>query len=511
VNFLRGQSGLEATIFRDRQFALGDTVNAVPLYVSKPHLAYADLTSVPYTTWADSLAGRKPVLYVGANDGMLHAFDVGNGNELWAYIPRIVAPNLWKLAEMNYASLHSFFVDGSPQSSDVWDGSAWRTILVGGLNSGGRGYYALDITNPASPQALWEFCSDSTLCPISDVNLGFTYGNPVITKRPTDGRWVVLVTSGYNNVSPGDGVGRLYVLDAITGAILQTISTGVGSTTTPSGFGKINVWSDNYTVDNTGTTVYGGDMLGNLFKIDLTSASPTALLLGKTFDASGRPQPITTKPEIALVQSTYRVLFVGTGRYFGTSDLTDAATQTPAGTSAWQQSLYAFKDTGTSLGNLRNASGMVHQIISSVSGSTTKRTISPSGTTVNWSTQTGWWVDFNLPDSPGERVNVDPQLVLGTLVINTNVPGGSACSIGGDSWAYQFDYLNGTYVSTSTNQLLGVKTTGSLTVGLVVYQLQKGSLIGQAQQSDTTQIQYSINTTPGATSHRRTSWRELSR
>ena len=128
---------------------------------------------------------------------------------------------------------------------DVFDTSAstWKTILVGGLNSGGRGYYAVDVTDPTTPKGLWEFCTDSALCGVTDPDLGFTHGNPVITKRDSDGKWVVLVSSGYNNVpdatdrfpDTGNGKGYLYVLDAITGAILQKIDTGAGNTTTPLG------------------------------------------------------------------------------------------------------------------------------------------------------------------------------------------------------------------------------------------------------------------------------------
>ena len=94
-----------------------------------------------------------------------------------------LAPDLWKLAEHNYATKHKYYVDGSPPRWTCGTAPTWRTILVGGLNAGGRGYYALDVTNPRAPQALWEFCSDATLCPVADEDLGFSFGNPVISKR----------------------------------------------------------------------------------------------------------------------------------------------------------------------------------------------------------------------------------------------------------------------------------------------------------------------------------------
>jgi len=511
VNFLRGQTEYEATVFRDRKFALGDTVNAVPLYISKPRFAFGDKVALPYLDWKElsSIKNRTPTLYVGANDGMLHAFNANTGDELWAFIPRQVAPNMYKLADSSYASKHQYFVDGSPAFMDVWDGSTWRTIVVGGLNAGGRGYYAVDVTNPNAPRGLWEICDDSSLCSISDANMGYSFGNPIITKRASDDRWVVLVTSGYNNVSPGDGRGYLYVLDAMSGKILEKISTGVGDTTTPSGLGKISGWSDNYVVDNKTPYVYAGDLLGNVWKFDLTkSGGTTVKRLGQALDANNFPQPITTRPELGLVKDTYKVIYIGTGRYLGIKDLTDPATQSPPEKIAYQQSIYAFKDLDTDLGDLRSPSTkLVEQTITELSGGQ-ERTI--TNNPVDWATRNGWFVDLNPGNkSPGERVNVDPQLALGTLIVSANVPNSGACSIGGDSWIYQFDYTTGSFVSGAPKNVVARKQTGALTVGMVVYQLQKGSLVGQIQRSETSMIKEDINTAPGSSPSRRTSWREI--
>ena len=150
------------------------------------------------------------MLYGAANDGMLHAFDATSGSEMWAFVPSFVMPNMFQLADNNYRDNHKFFVDGSPVVGDIYTGSAWKTILVGGLNSGGRGYYALDITDPDNPVGLWEF---------TNANMGLTYGNPVITKR-ADGTWVVMVASGLNNTS-GDNQGHLYQINALTGFVAE--------------------------------------------------------------------------------------------------------------------------------------------------------------------------------------------------------------------------------------------------------------------------------------------------
>jgi type IV pilus assembly protein PilY1 len=510
VDFLRGQTQHEVPLFRDREFVLGDTVNAVPSYVARPRFAFADKVALPYLEWKEQAAvrNRTPMVYVGANDGQVHAFNVNSGDEVWSFIPRQVAPGMWKLAEAKYATKHQYYVDGSPVSMDVWDGGTWRTILVGGLNAGGRGFYALDITNPNAPRALWEFCNDETLCPVSDLDVGFSFGNPIITKRDADQRWVVLATSGYNNVDKGDGKGYLYVLDAIKGTLLEKIGTGAGSPGKPSGFARISGWADNFIVDNSAKWVFGGDQDGNIWKIDLTVIPAKVLRLAQALDPAGMPQPITTRPELGLVNGKDRVVYVGTGRYLGVRDLTDPATQKPVGQWAWQQSIYAFKDLDTPLDNLRNpASKLVQKTLIELAGGAA-RTVSSN--TVNWSTQNGWYLDLNPNNqSPGERVNVDPQLALGTLIVASNVPGASACSVGGDSWIYQLDYRSGAYVQGAPSNLVARKQTGALTVGLVVYQLQKGSIVGQIQRSETLMRKEEIIVAPGATPSRRISWREI--
>jgi len=504
VNWLRGRSEHEGSIFRDRAHVLGDTVNAKPVFVRQPMWSFADEVSPTYGEFQVDNEDRQGVLYIAANDGMLHAFNGDTGAEMWAYVPRMLMPELYKLADQNYETMHRYYLDGSPEVMDVYDGSAWRTILVGGLNSGGRGYYALDITNPSSPVALWEFCSNATLCDSSDADLGLSYGNPIITKRASDGTWVVVVTSGYNNVSPGDGKGHLYVLDAITGQVLQKVGTGQGTTTAPSGLGKISAWADSFGIDNTAKYVYGGDLAGNVWRFDLTVSTPTVQRLATLVDDDGRPQSVTTKPELSLAEE-HRMIHVATGRYLGLSDLTDPADWIPPSNDAYQQSLYTFKDKGEDLGNLRDGD-LVEQTIELVDDDT--RTISTE--TVDLDSKDGWYVDFNPDDaSPGERVNIDPQLILGTLVVVTNVPGGDACDLGGESWIYFFDYKSGQYVSTSPGNAVATHLGNAITVGVVVFQLPDGTIKGIATDAKGNKQAVDIPIGSGAINARRTSWREL--
>lgn len=540
VGYLRGWTGLELNAdfsvgsFRDRKFIepggavtqtiLGDTINAKPAYVRAPLLEYAD---TGYAAFKSTNAARAPRLYVGANDGYMHAFDGNTGSESWAYLPRFLMPGLWVLADAGYPNRHTYFADGSPETADVYDTatSTWKTILVAGVNSGGRGYYALDITNPTTPRGLWEFCSDSTACGVSSPNLGLTYGNPVIGKRSSDGKWVVVVTSGFNNVgTSGDGKGYFYVLDAITGAILDTVSTNVGDTLTPSGLTKISGFFDNALTDGTLRYVYGGDQLGNVWRLDfgapgapvtppaVAPAPPPATVghVATLKDANGKLQPITTKPMLTTI-GTNKVMYIGTGRYMGTKDLSDPATLTPVDTTtAWQQSLYAFKDKGTDYGtNLRTGATLVIQTLSALSPTT--RTVTTNA--VDWNGKDGWVLDFNPGNaSPGERVNIDPELVLGTLIVTTNVPiaaaGGASCSVGGDSWQYQFDFRTGSFLSTATGGVAGTKTGSVVTVGMAVIQLPSGAIKTIITGADTSKTTEGVNIGAGAGTVRRFSYRE---
>jgi len=454
INFLRGQTdhedratnlgALDNRLFRYRESTLGDALESQPVFIANPVFPYVD---PGYTEFAATYASRAGRVYIGTNDGMLHAFStltegsVPKGSERWAYVPSMVIPNMWKLADKDYSARHTNFINGSPIVSDVCTAgcgdsttAVWKTILVGGLNAGGRGYYALDITDPSDPlypKLLWEFTT------AEDSDLGYTYGNPVITAK-SDGTWVVLVTSGYNNTSPGDGQGYLYVLNAGTGAIISKIGNGAGSTTTPSGLAKISGWN-NSASSNRATFVYGGDLLGNVWRFDINTPTDAPVLFATLKDPSGNPQPITTVPVLGQINFK-RVVFVTTGKYLETSDLTNTSVQ----------SVYALKDDNSTYtnpaGSPRNSLTLVQQTITPVAG-TSKRTSTKN--TVNFNSGGGWYSDF--PES-GERSNIESRLVQGTLVVATIVPSNTVCSPGGHSWLNYFDYLTGGPVDTIVSE-----------------------------------------------------------
>lgn len=426
VAYLRGDRTKEATatnatapLFRERKSVLGDIINSKPVHVGKPPFGYTD---AGYAAFKTSQVNRKKVVYVGANDGMLHALDAATGEELWAYVPTAVMPNLYKLADVKYGSNtsqpHTYFVDGKTVQGDVYINGAWKTILVGGLNKGGRAYYALDVTDPDAPEALWEFTDD---------NLGLTYSDPVISKL-ADGTWTVAFGSGYNNVSPGDGKGRLFVVNAATGAVLRDIPTTAGSTATPSGMAKINVWVKSLS-DNTAQRFYAGDLLGNLWRFDvddLVAPKKGALLLARMQDASGNAQPITTEPKLREYDKQ-PIVAVATGRYLGRDDIDDTQVQ----------SIAAIRDplTATGWGVVRTSSAFKKVTIAK-----TGTTASGAAVTVDWATGGGWWAD--LPTG-GERVAMPMEWDGARLLAATTLPDGNQCKSGGASWLYSFGLAGG--------------------------------------------------------------------
>lgn len=450
VNYLRGQDrnedqtrdgsyGAYNRLYRDREYTLGDLISSQPVYVAKPPFGYLD---TGYSTYVTSKTSRAATVYVAANDGMLHAFNASDGSERWAYIPPQMLPEMYHLADVNYPDNHRFYVDGAPAVADVYDGSNWRTILVGGFNKGGRGYYALDITDPAAPKALWNYTSSS------DNDMGYSFGRPIVTKVGTT--WAAVLSSGYNNVTPGDGEGHVWVLNAVTGALIRKIDIGTGSTITPSGLAHLVNWVDSSNLDNSTTYVYGGDLNGDVWKADVTTGAVTKVA------ALGSDEPVTTRIELGKIYGN-RVLFFGTGRYLGTTDV--ASTD--------QQYIYGFKEVLNNPNNPR--SSLVEQTLSALS--TSSRTTTSNS--VDWAVKDGWYI--SLPDT-GERVNVNGILQLGTFVIASNVPTASQCSPGGYSWLYALDARYGTFVSSSPLQTSGTRYN-NLTVGLSVVKLPGGGVI----------------------------------
>jgi type IV pilus assembly protein PilY1 len=542
LKYLRGQRGheydrnsvpLADQLYRNRGTVLGDALESQPAFIGVPVFSY------PYQGYAEFVtaqSSRPGTVFMGTNDGMLHAFAADTGVERWAYVPSMVVGNMWRLADRLYADKHTNYVNGSPITSDVctancgntYDASTpatnpvWKTILVGGLNGGGRGYYALDITNPSSPSLLWEFTTSAGIGKVKDDDLGYTFGQAIITRK-ADGTWVVLVTSGYDNGtdspvksvgsfvanSPaGNGNGYLYVLNAGTGAIISKIATGAGTAAAPSGLAKIS----GFNVEPAGNKlsyVYGGDLLGNLWRFDINAADTAAIGTGKALKfatlfadaAASSPQPIMTTPQLGVVAGK-RVVFIGTGKYLETADLSTTQVQTQ----------YAIKDddSGSTLVNPRTT--LVHQyLINNPDGTATRiasgsATAATSTNNVDFFTGRGWFVD--LPDSR-ERVNIDAKLVLGTLLVPSIVPSSTECSPGGSAWLNFFDYKTGGAV---TSPGISSAKYDSTIVGINVLFIDGQPVVEVVTSTNPTPKKdpdVAFHATTAGFTGKRVSWREL--
>ena len=435
LNYLRGDRNNESTIatakaYRRRTSLLGDIVDSKVTYLGKPNASYSDTHNPGYTTFKSSKAGRTPLVFVGANDGMLHAFDASDGtnagNEVFAVVPYSTfegpdgtpqSSGLQALARPTYT--HRYYMNATPEIRDVdfartgnnlsafspSTPADWRTLLVTGQGKGGRSFVAVDVTdiNPGSltetgmaNKILWEF---------THADMGYSYGRPLIAKTRRWG-WVVILTSGYNNTS---GKGALFVLNAKTGELLKgPIQTSAGAPTTPAGLAQIEGYTEGY-ADYTLRYVYGGDLLGNLWRFDFTDVTkdPVALKLGELKAPDGTPQPITTAPKIEYsAKDLKRYVFVGTGRLLSLEDQGNTQPQT----------LYAFRDGtksrayGSESHETALPSGVSFPI---VRGNMAAVTNLLAGATADNATPMGWYYDLT-----GRFTNAGKQAVTERIVLN---------------------------------------------------------------------------------------------
>jgi len=443
--------------FRTRTGKLGDIVHSAPV-----------------------LFGNT--VFVGSNDGMLHAFNAATGNERFAYVPHLVFSNLPALKEVTFT--HKFFVDATPtvQQSVTLAGGQTISMLVGGLEKGGKGYFALNVTDADTTDSgtaestvagmvLWEYPRVGT----TDNDLGYSYSKAYLV-RSNDAAypWIVVFGNGYNSTSDK---AVLYILTT-GGTLIKKIDTGVSGSNGLSTPALIDVNND-YKVDY----AYAGDLNGNLWKFDLTDSDATNWTVAFTSGGTPMPlvsipgRPITAKPDVMrhLDKPGYIVVF-GTGKYLGEADRTDLTLQGVYG--IWDygddgddgEYLGTFDPDATpSLSNQADNVSLLEQTeidYLTVSGHTFRVL---SDHTPNWATvadadsgenenpgssdagetvHAGWYLELihaseASPTAEGERVVKDVIIRDGKAIVLTLTPNSSPCSGGGNSIVHELDSATG--------------------------------------------------------------------
>ena len=523
LNYLRGErkNEISSTVtgstkaYRDRSVLLGDIVNSKVRAVGVPSAPYGDAANPGYSAFKASNSTRKTMVYVGTNQGMLHGIDgsltgTTAGKEVFAYVPGAVyaGPNntpgtdgLQSIGRADY--VHYNLVDATPLIADVdfgrTDGGGgtvgWRTLLIGGLGKGGRSVYALDVTNPAAmtteaiaaSKVLWEF---------TDTDLGYTYGEPAVVKTRKYG-WVVIFGSGYNNA---DGKGYIFILNPRTGALLKKIGTGTGSASAQAGLAHVQAFLLDL-ADGTADTVYAGDLLGNLWRFDLTSTTgdyPAPLKLAELKDASGVSEPITSRPLVVVQPTTNRrFVTVGTGRLLHATDINNTQAQR----------FFAIIDGQAA--RFSSAADLPAAITFPIQVSKLKQlTDLTKKVTLDLTTQIGWYVDLGqLNTGPGWRIISDATSFYGIVSFSTMVPSSSsACEPTGTSRIYAIDLGTGQSRLKDNVSYLDTTTSGVVTDRRFYSVDGKARLLVCTDQGKCSSPPVSFNTSSGV---RRLNWREV--
>ena len=442
VDYIRGDRTHETTAtprFRARSSVLGAVIKAQPEYVSSPTSGYRDIFPIgspersaadsgnSYADYQNDKRTRSPVLYVGSNDGMLHAFNATTGDERWAYVPNLLMDNLRLTRSTLTDGGLTPGVDAAPGEVDVFFDGQWRTVLVGSMRLGGRGIYALDVTDPdsvseSSPSAapLWEFTSGPLNQGVDGGgpcsagarycrSLGYTYDSVNVARlnHGTGGNhWFAIVSSGYfptDTLDPSSNeiaAGRtsLLVINLQTGELVREIQTSLAPQTRPSGFKTFGlstavIYDQN--ADQVDDFAVAGDLAGNLWRFDLSSSDPAAWTVDLMFTSYGDGgaaapgnQPFSFMPTALRDPVTLKPIFViGTGKYLGLPDRTSMI---------HEQAYYGIRDygPGSSWYPIR-----VNQLVTlTMTQSAVARAI------------TGWTAPTSVPPAPA------PVMKLGRLV-----------------------------------------------------------------------------------------------
>ncbi|CAN5434821.1 PilC/PilY family type IV pilus protein [soil metagenome] len=445
INYLRGDATLEGTKYRARGTearvntttlpTLGDIVNSSPVWIK-------DLTDMQYdflpstvtarATYREFLRNKKfrvPQVIVGANDGMVHAFSDASGTETFAYFPKVLLPELKHLGDIPY--LHQYYVDGPMMETDVHDGTNWRNLVVGTTGAGAKALFAINMPVPSSPSGtatltttlmspgasdiLWEVSNTGSFA-----ELGYVLSTAE-AGMTRDGSWVVITGNGYESAS---GNAQLFIINALTGALVKRIDTGVGGS---NGLGGVRVVRD---TKQQIVAVYAGDLKGNMWKFDLSSTSSSswgvAFAGNPLFNAvnrTGTAEPFTAAPTYVLHPLGGVMILAGTGKLYETADPDNVQERTLYG--LWDK-VKVGAASGTATSVISSTATLVMQAVSSTlvvtttSGDTATYYTS-TGNTVDYATKRGWYLPLTI--QAGERTVYDPQIAVGRVFFETVVPG----------------------------------------------------------------------------------------
>lgn len=511
VDYIAG--GPDLSRLRPRTVPFGDFVNSAPQYLKEgddsgySYLPAGTPGKDTYGAYLLAKYNRTPMVYIGSNDGMLHAFNGTNGVEEFAYIPKAVMSNLPLLSRTTYG--HRFYVDSTPAVGDYYDGG-WKTALVGTTGAGGKAVFAMDITVPTRPtfnegKILWEI--NSTTQP----ELGYTIGTPQIGRMP-NGDWVAVLGNGYESSSKR---AQLFIIRLNDGVVTK-IDTGVGSVSLPNGLATPRLVVG---PDATIKAIFAGDIQGNLWKFDVKNSGTTVAFSGSPlFQAKigSVVQPITVQPDIIQHSRGGVVVLFGTGKIFETEDALNTDVQSLYG--VWDQT----GATGVSSPDKISGSQSALQ----------RHTLSWVGTigygltneTVDWNNKRGWFIDLNL--STGERLTIDPQVFFDEVVLTTIIPASAVdtCSSDGKSTTFILNALSGGLFPYPTFDTNGDKTVtsadvliagkqGDLTFGSTLLKNGRSAIIYQPISSGSSPSSYGTNPTTASPNYNPTRriWKQILR
>ena len=458
LDYVRGDRTNEVQnggTFRNREKLLGDIIHSTPVAVTKqqstpPYQMLGGVEGSSFNSFLATKASRVDMVYVGANDGMLHGFRTSNGDEEFAFVPQGTFANIADLTSTSYS--HRFYVDGALQTGDAYVSSSWKSVLVGAMGRGGDSLFALDVSNPTT------FTANNVLWEYTHPELGIVLGKSQIV-RLNNGKWVAIVGNGYNSTSER---AQLFVIDLSTGVLLKKFDTGVGSATDTNGLATPLVVDTD--ADFSYDLVYAGDLLGNIWKFDLTDPDPSYWSIANggsplytAIAPSGSPQAITSKPAIVAHPDGGFLILFGTGRFFASGDDIVA-------NPAEVETFYGIRDVGVAVASVgeRSLPGsgtqpstvlqpqeIIEEDIDNFDG-TDQHTRTLTQNNVDYSTQKGWYIDFVSPvnGAQGERIIADPivavtEMNAPLILFNTFAPLGGCESAGGFSVLMAFDPISG--------------------------------------------------------------------